>query len=386
MVKLPERKILIEDSTLREGEQTPGVAFSEVQKRTILEKLAEANVEYAEVGIPIMGSTEFKTIKALSEQPNLPKLIGWNRGVKSDLDRTFEAGLDSLHIGLPSSDIHIKNKFKKDYEWVIDTAISLVEYAKSQGAKFISVSAEDMGRANIEFLKKYAKALEQAGATRMRLSDTVGCLTPARTNYIVSTLKQEVTNLKFQLHMHNDLGLALANVLAGLDAGAEQVQVTINGLGDRAGIVSLHQAATAIKLFTEYSTSVKLSDVYNLSKIVEGFTGLGISHNEPVVGELVFSHESGIHVDGILKSKDSFESYPPELVGRSHSFVIGKHTGSHAIQYVLAEQGYEITREDAQRLLPFIREYSTMLSSSIEPEVLALLARYLVPEKNHVNA
>lgn len=381
-VKLSNAKILIEDSTLREGEQTPGVAFTESQKRAILEGLAKANIKYAEVGIPVMGSVEFKAIQSLAKDPHLPKLIGWNRGVKTDLDKTFEAGLDSLHIGLPSSDVHIKDKFKKDYNWVIETAVELIEYAKSQGAKFISVSAEDMGRANMEFLKKYAKALDEAGATRMRLSDTVGCLTPKRVSEIVTTLKREVDTLDFQVHMHNDFNLALANVMAGVEAGAKQVHVTINGLGDRAGITALHHVIPALEILTNYSTDVNMMEIYTLSKLVEEFTGLVISHNEPIVGDLVFAHESGIHVDGMLKVKTSFEAFSPELLGREHSFIIGKHTGSHAIQYVLSEQGVSVTREQAQEFLPFVREFSTMTSSSIEPELLALMARHVLKNQN----
>ncbi|WP_268624241.1 LeuA family protein [Paenibacillus alvei] len=370
--------ILIEDSTLREGEQTPGVAFSESQKRSILEGLAKANIKYAEVGIPVMGSVEFKAIQALAKDPHLPKLIGWNRGVKSDVERTFEAGLTALHIGLPSSDVHIKEKFKRDYNWVIETAVELIEFAKSQGATFISVSAEDMGRANMDFLKKYVKAVEKAGATRMRLSDTVGCLTPSKVKEIVTTLTREVSNLNFQLHMHNDFNLALANVISGLEAGAKQVHVTINGLGDRAGIAALHQVVTALEVLTDYTTDVNLLEIYNLSKLVEQYTNLHISHNEPVVGELVFAHESGIHVDGMLKVKHSFEAFAPELVGRSNTFIIGKHTGSRAIQHVLQEQGLHVSREEAQEIIPFVREFSTMTKSSIEPELLSLFARSIL--------
>lgn len=373
--------VLIEDSTLREGEQTPGVAFNEYQKQQILEHLAKANIKYAEVGIPVMGSVEFEAIKSLSQKSHLPTLIGWNRGIKSDLDRTFEAGLKALHIGLPSSDIHIKEKFKKDHNWVIETAIELVEYAKSQGAEFISVSAEDMGRADMEFLKKYAKALDEAGASRMRLSDTVGCLTPSKVSNIVNVLKQEVNNLDFQLHMHNDFNLALGNVLAGLDAGAKQVHVTVNGLGDRAGITALHHATAALEVLSDYKTDVNLSEIYKISKLVSEYTNLPIAHNEPIVGDLVFTHESGIHVDGMLKVKNSFEAFEPELVGRHHKFIIGKHTGSRAVQHVLAENGISVSRDEAQSLIPFIREYCTLTQSSMPPEILVMNAKYFLKIK-----
>ncbi|SET49511.1 homocitrate synthase NifV [Salinibacillus kushneri] len=374
MIDTPKKKITIEDSTLREGEQTPGIALNEKKKRIILEKLAETNVPFAEVGIPSMGSVEFESIKSLAQDENLPRLIGWNRGRKDDLNKTLETGLTALHIGLPSSDIHIKNKFKKDYNWVIETATELIEYAKSQGATFISVSAEDMGRANIEFLKRYANAVSNAGATRMRLSDTVGCLTPDKTEKIVSTLTNSVSpEFEFQLHMHNDLNLALANVLSGIKAGASQVHTTVNGLGDRAGITSLHQVATAIKVLTEHKTDIDLTKIPQLSKVVEDATGLKISGNEPIIGNHVYQHESGIHVDGMLKVKDSFSSFSPEMVGREHEFIIGKHSGSVAVQYILERQGIAISREDARDLIPLIREVSTALGTSISTNLLISL-------------
>lgn len=374
---MEKRFILIEDTTLREGEQTPGISFNERQKRNIIEGLAQAGVKYIEVGIPVMGSVEFKAIKKIAAEKDMPTLIGWNRGIKEDLDRTFEAGLTALHIGLPSSDVHIKQKFGADYNWVIETAVSLVEYAKSQGATFISVSAEDMGRANIDFLKSYAKSLEQAGVTRMRLSDTVGCLTPIKTTAIVSELMKEVSHINFQMHMHNDFNLALANVMAGVDAGASQVHVTINGLGDRAGIASLHQVVVALELLGGYSTAINMKELCKLSSLVAEYSGLQVAANEPIVGSAVFTHESGIHVDGILKVKESFEAFEPEILGRTHDFILGKHTGSAAVQHILKEQGYMIDRNQAKQMLPFIRELSTLTNSKVDREVALLIAKHL---------
>lgn len=367
--------IVIEDTTLREGEQTPGVTFTEHQKRSIVEALAKAGVKYLEVGTPAMGSSEFRTIQTLTSEFSELTLIGWNRGVRADIDQTFEAGLTALHIGLPSSNLHIKEKFGREQNWVIETAAELIEYAKLQGATFISVSAEDMGRADIEFLKRYARTLKTAGATRMRLSDTVGCLSPHKVAKIVATLKQEV-DMDIQLHMHNDLNLGLANVLSGVEAGATQVHVTINGLGDRAGLTPIHQVVVALHLLMDMDTGIDFKELMNLSKLVAEYTNLPIAHNEPIVGKYVFTHESGIHVDGVLKVKESFESFPPELVGRKHEFVLGKHSGTHAIEHIFKKAGTIISREQAKTLLPAIRELAPLFGGCIPPDVVVILARY----------
>lgn len=378
-----ENFILIEDSTLREGEQTPGVSFSFEQKKEILFKLAEAGIEYAEVGIPAMGIETIEEIRRLQRYRKIPKLIGWNRGVREDLDKSFESGLSAVHIGLPSSLIHIKDKFKKDENWVIETAQHLVEYAKKSGADFISVSAEDMGRADIEFLKRYSHFLYKSGASRMRLSDTVGCLSPNKTFNIVSRIKEHTPNLDLQMHMHNDLGLSLANSLYGIKAGATQLHVTINGLGDRAGITSLHQAAVILKILENKVTNIKLDRIYELSNMVADYTGLKVAHNEPVIGANVFSHESGIHIEGLLKEGKSFETFDPSIVSRKHEFVIGKHTGSTAIKYVLEENDVYISRDQAKLITPYVRKKCQNKSEDSVMDVNELIC--LAQEKLKLN-
>ncbi len=374
---MSKKCVLIEDSTLREGEQSPGVAFTEAQKRSIVQALAQAGVKHIEVGTPAMRSVEFMTIKALAQDLSDLTLIGWNRGVRADLDKTFESGLTALHIGLPSSDLHIKEKFGRDKNWVLDTAADLVTYAKSQGAKFISVSAEDIGRADLEFLKKYARTIQSAGASRMRLSDTIGCLTPHRVAEIVTTLKQTV-DIDLQLHMHNDLNLSLANVLSGVEAGATQVHVTINGLGERAGIAALHQVAVALHLLLDVETGIDLRQLVSLSELVAVYTKHPIAFNEPIIGKNVFTHESGIHVDGILKVKESFEPFPPELVDRQHQFVLGKHSGSHALEHILKEAGVKIDREQARTLIPLIRRVSCVLGGCVPEPLAVVMAEHIL--------
>jgi len=297
-------------------------------------------------------------------------LIGWNRGMVSDLEHSARAGFRGVHIGIPTSQAHLQGQLKKDENWVIDTAGKLVEFSKNEGMEIISVSAIDMSRSKIEFLQKYAQALESAGATRLRLSDTVGVFNPEKTREVVLKIR-EVSSIPLQMHMHNDYGLSLANMLAGVNAGAEQVQVTVNGLGERNGITALHQAVVALELMYGYDTGVNLKELLPLSELVAAFTNFPIANNEPVIGRGAFSHESGIHVDGMLKSQESFQPFDPTLVGRHHEFVLGKHSGSSSLQWFLRQEGIDVTREEAADLLPFVREFATENNGSFDPKFLA---------------
>ena len=366
-----KRKILVEDTTLREGEQMARVVFTEKQKREILEGLKEANVTYAEVGIPVMGASELRDLMNIIKDYEHPMLIGWNRGMIKDLEQSAKAGFRGVHIGIPTSEAHLQGQLKKDKSWVIDTAAKLCEFCLKEGMEVISVSAIDMSRSEISFLQEYALALENAGATRLRLSDTVGIFNPEKTTEVVTKIR-EVSKIPLQMHMHNDYGLSLANMLAGVVAGAEQVQVTVNGLGERNGITALHQAAVALELMYGFDTGINLKALYPLAQIVAKYTHFPIANNEPIVGRGCFSHESGIHVDGMLKSRESFQAFDPRFVGRDHEFILGKHSGSSSVRWFMKEQGIEVTREEAAELLPFIREFAAEQGGSLDPKFLKL--------------
>lgn len=365
------RKILIEDTTLREGEQMARVVFSETQKRQILEGLQDLRVPYAEIGIPVMGESEVRDLLGFIRDFKDPMLISWNRGKRTDLEYSARAGFRGVHIGIPTSEIHLSSQLKKDENWVLDTACEMVEFCKQEGMTLISVSAIDMSRTRIDFLKSYAKTLERVGATRLRLSDTIGILTPEKTREVVLAIRS-VSNIPLQMHMHNDFGLSLANILAAVGAGAEQVQVTINGMGERNGITALHQAVVALELLCDCDTGVNMKALLPLAQRVSEFTGFPIANNEPIIGRGAFSHESGIHVDGMLKLQDSFQPFDPELVGRRHEFVLGKHSGSASVQWFLREQGTEVSREDAAELLPYIRELAVIQGGDFDPKLVKL--------------
>jgi len=355
--------IIIEDSTLREGEQSPGVVFSIEEKVLIAQKLQDAGVHAIEVGTPAMGGAEKEAIMKMVKAGLKTRLIGWNRGRRSDLDESFSCGLDSVHIGLPASDYHIEKKFGKSREWVSNTMQELVSYAKSQGA-WVSVSAEDVGRANLKFLVEYASAAREAGADRIRLSDTIGVLDPFRVYKIVKAVVNEA-KIPVQVHMHNDFGMSTANTLAGVKAGAQYVHVTVNGLGERAGIAPLDEVVMGLHYLMGVDVGIRTESLRGLCEYVAKASNRPIPPNKPIVGSSIFEHESGIHVDGILKMPDSFEPFPPEVIGAKRVIVIGKHTGSAAVQYVLGTQGIQTDRDQLDPVIQEIRSESTKLKRAL---------------------
>lgn len=367
----PAADLLIEDTTLREGEQSPGVAFSTDEKVEIVRLLNELGVRAIEVGMPAMGGPEAEAIKQLVSRGLPARLIGWNRGIRSDLDASFECGVDSVHIGLPASDHHLEQKFEKSREWVVETMQELVAYAKEQGA-WVSVSAEDVGRADAEFLVEYAKATAEAGADRLRLSDTVGVLDPFKAFELFRLISGSVT-LPLQAHMHNDYGLATANTLAAVKGGARHIHVTVNGLGERAGIGSLDEVVLGLERHLGLETGIRKEGLRELAEFVAVASGRPIHPHKPVTGDAVFAHESGIHVDGVLKVADAFEPIEPGSVGGVREIVVGKHTGSGALQHVLATQGIDVDRADLGSVVDAVRYEATRQKRALTAEELVVI-------------
>jgi homocitrate synthase NifV len=360
--------VLVEDTTLREGEQSPGVAFSTDEKVEIVRLLHELGIRAVEVGTPAMGGPEADAIKRLVAAELPIRLIGWNRGRKSDLDASFECGVDSVHIGLPASDHHLERKFHKSREWVVETMQELVAYAKAQRA-WVSVSAEDVGRADAEFLVEYAKATAAAGADRLRMSDTVGVLDPFKAYELFKQITDGVP-LPVQAHMHDDFGLATANTLAAVKGGARHVHVTVNGLGERAGIGSLDEVVLGLERHLGIETGIRKEGLRELAEFVARASGRPIPASKPITGDAVFAHESGIHVEGVLKLADTFEPIMPESVGGSREIVIGKHSGSGALQHVLAEHGIEVDRAALGPVLEAVRYQATQRKRALTADEL----------------
>lgn len=313
--------VILEDTTLRDGEQSPGVAFTKEGKISIFSSLLAAGIRWVEVGIPAMGGDELAVLENLLERKDEAMLVAWNRGVETDVIQSLDLGFQAVHIGLPTSAIHLDSSIKKDRAWLLRTASNLIGRAKDRGA-YVSISAEDVGRSEIGFVEEYAVHVAEAGADRIRLSDTVGILTPEQYAEVVRRVVMSA-DIAVQCHAHNDFGLATANTLAGLCAGATFFHATVNGIGERAGMPDLAQCVLALKLLYGVEVGVDTSRLIALSRLVAEATHVSCPPWQPIVGTNVFAHESGIHASATLNNSASFEPFPPELVKGVRRIVVG---------------------------------------------------------------
>ena len=369
--------IILEDTTLRDGEQTPGVAFSVEEKLAIFRTLIDAGVRWIEPGIPAMGGDEVRALQLmLDEAPDDVMLIGWNRGVREDVQRSIDLGFPAVHIGLPTSSVHLKNSVRKDRGWLMSTAKDMVKFAKDQG-KFVSISAEDIGRTDIEFLQEYAVAVAEAGADRLRLSDTVGILSPQQYRERVAAVAA-VTDIDLQAHCHNDFGLGTANVLAALEGGARYFHVTVNGIGERAGMADFAQVVMALRQWYDVDLGIKTEKLTEVARVVSEACRFPTSPWQPVVGTNVFAHESGIHTTGMLRDTSTFEPYSPELVGGERQLLVGKHSGRGVVAHVLEQNDLNPDTFDLDRILEEARAYSVTHGRALEPREVIDMAKGFV--------
>ncbi|MGB7922673.1 MAG: hypothetical protein WCF57_05455 [Pyrinomonadaceae bacterium] len=370
--------IILEDTTLRDGEQSPGVAFSKATKLKIHDWLIEAGVRWIEVGIPIMGGEELETMKALLDRGSPAKLVAWNRGAKDDIKLSLDIGFKAVHIGLPTSKLHLKASINKDRAWLLAQAADLIKYAKDRDA-FVSISAEDVGRTEIPFLQEYAVCVEEAGADRLRVSDTIGMLTPEGYGERIRSIA-ESSAIDLQCHAHNDFGLGVANTLSGLQNGARYFHVTINGIGERAGMADLAQMVLALKLLYGCDVGIDTTRLKALSNLVAEATHCTPPPWQPIVGDNVFAHESGIHVNGMLRNERSFEPILPEEVGGVRRYVLGKHSGRVNVRQVLVAEGVEPEEEHVQRCLDLVRNQAISQSGPVSTEQLKRIYQRVLTE------
>lgn len=373
---MSSRRIVIEDTTLRDGEQAPGVAFSAAQKLEILDAMVAAGIRWVEVGIPAMGGEELRALQAMLERRFDANLIAWNRGKPEDVAQSLALGFRHVHIGLPTSEIHLKNSVSKDRGWLLERAAAMVKMGKDAGA-FVSISAEDVGRTEKGFLQEYAGTVAEAGADRLRLSDTIGTLSPAQYAAVVKAVG-DVSSIDTQCHCHNDFGLAVANTLAGLEAGATYFHACVNGMGERAGMPDIASMLMSLRHFHGVDLGVDLTRLKALSDLVAAHSRQACMPWHPVVGDNVFAHESGIHSKGMLADTRTFEPFPPEWVGGTRRYVIGKHTGGAAIRHVLAEQGCDADPALVDKVLQETRSLSIRQSRAVSPEELVAIYRACV--------
>ena len=350
---MSKRIVKVLDTTLRDGEQTPGVALAPEQKLEIARALDELGVDVIEAGAAITSEGERKAIKLISGAGLNAEICSFARALRVDVDAALGCDVDSVHLVVPTSDIHIQYKLRKSREEVKRMALDAVEYALTHGL-VVEFSAEDATRSDPAFLKEMLTAGVERGAQRACVCDTVGVLTPERSRELFADVVGAV-KVPVAAHCHNDFGMATANTLAAVQAGADEVHVTVNGLGERAGNAALEEVVLALSHFHDIQTGVKLQKLYEISRLVERHTGLPISVTKAVVGENAFSHEAGIHTHGVLAYPKTYEPIEPELVGHHRRLVFGKHVGSHAIEAELKRIGIEPTKEHVQEIFQQIK-------------------------------
>ena len=371
-------KIRIFDTTLRDGEQTPGISLSPDQKLSIAKKLDELGVDAIEAGFPVISDGELKAVKMIADEGLSCDVCGLARANKKDIDAAVDAGLNYIHTFIATSDIHLEYKLKITRDKALAKAIEAVEYGKSRGLQ-VEFSAEDATRTDREFLKKVFGEVAKAGADRIDIPDTVGYSTP---EYMAEITKDAInaTNLPVSIHCHNDFGLAVANALSGIRSGAQCAHVTINGIGERAGNASLEEFVMALKCLPydqKYETGIKSELLYDTSKFVSKIAGIQVQPNKAIVGDNAFGHESGIHTHGILNNPLTYEPISPELVGRKRWLQVGKHAGIHGMNAMLGEYGIKPTDEQAKQILDKIKILGDQGKQVTDVELLSIASDIL---------
>ena len=331
-----KRKITIVDTTLRDGEQAPGVSFDLGEKIEIARMLADLGVDELEAGIPAMGEAEREEIRSLVALDLPCRIVPWCRALESDIRLAAECGVEGVHIGFPVSKI-LLDSMSKDRDWVLESLDRLVSYA-SRYFDFVSVGAKDAFRCDFDFLSWFYILASQCGADRIRIADTVGTATPSRVKRMVEGLLSLGCDLPVEFHGHNDLGMATANAFTAAEAGAQAISTTVNGLGERAGNAALEEIAMALHLDDNLECSIRPAGLTKLCRAVAAASGRNIPASKPVTGEDIFKHESGIHCAALIKDPLSFQPYLPEIAGREESrFVLGKHSGRNVIRHLIRE-------------------------------------------------
>jgi len=375
------RHLTIVDTTLRDGEQTAGVVFSNQEKLRIARLLDELGVHQIEAGVAVMGGDEKRAISEIVKLGLKSSIMGWNRAVISDIEASLACGVDAVAISISTSDIHIEHKLMTTREDVLERMVKATTFAKREGM-YISVNAEDASRSDMDFLVQFAKEAKKAGADRLRYCDTVGILDPFVTFDKIKTLVEK-TGIDIEMHTHDDFGMATANALAGVKAGATHVGVTVNGLGERAGNAALEEVIMALKHLLDTDLSFATERFVEVSEYVARASGRMLPPWKSIVGSNMFAHESGIHADGALKNPRTYEAFSPEDVGLERQIVIGKHSGTASIKAKFRnEYGKDMTDEEANEMLSRVRALAVDMKRSLfDKELVYIYSDMLKQQK-----
>jgi len=363
-------RVHVFDTTLRDGEQTPGVCFTLEEKLEIAKKLDELGIDVIEGGFPVNSEDETETISKIKALGLNAKICGLARCVPSDVDACLKADVDRVHIFIATSDIHLKYKLRMDEGRALEQAVATTEYVKAHGLE-CEFSCEDATRTPVNRLIKFYRSVEGSGADIHNVPDTVGVMEPEAMFDLIKTLKGRLKK-PISMHCHNDFGLAVANTLAGVKAGAAQVHTTVNGLGERGGNASVEQTATALVAMYGVKTGIRLDRLKETSKLVERFSMVRLMPNYPIVGENAFAHEAGIHVHGVLARAESYEPLTPEMVGQKRRIVMGKHTGKHAVASFIKER-YNLSDEQIRAVVEKVRGVTLNKKKITEDDVIAIV-------------
>jgi 2-isopropylmalate synthase len=365
-------KVRIFDTTLRDGEQTPGVSVTPEQKIQIATKLDELGVDVIEAGFPIVSHGEMTAIKTISQYGLKSEICALARAVQADIDAVINCDVNYVHTFIATSDIHMQHKLKMSREQVIEKAIWSVDYAKKHGMK-VEFSAEDATRSDREFLRRVFKAVTDVGADRLDIPDTVGYATPQYIAQIVKDVKAVTNNqIPISMHCHDDFGLAVANTISGIDAGASCAHVTINGLGERAGNASLEELVMALQCLYSKKHNIKTELLYETSKYISNTMGIVVQPNKAIIGENAFGHESGIHTHGVISNPLTYEPISPEIVGRRRWLQAGKHAGAHGIKAMLEDFGIKPSDKQLQEIVEKQKNIADKGKSITTAELLSI--------------
>ncbi|HOV43664.1 MAG TPA: 2-isopropylmalate synthase [Syntrophothermus lipocalidus] len=394
---MSNNRIYIFDTTLRDGEQSPGVSLNVQEKLEIAQQLARLGVDVIEAGFPIASPGDFQAVKTIAERVKGPVIAGLCRATREDIDAGWEAlkGAESprIHTFIATSDIHLKYKLQRSREEVLEQAVAAVKYAK-QFCSDVEFSAEDASRSDLDYLCTVVEKVIDAGATVVNLPDTVGYAIPDEFGRFIKAIMERVPNIyraRLSVHCHNDLGLAVANSLAAILNGATQIEGAINGIGERAGNASLEEIIMALytkKAFYQKEVAVNYQEIYRTSRLVSSLTGMVVQPNKAIVGKNAFAHEAGIHQDGVLKERTTYEIMKPELIGIYKSnLVLGKHSGRHAFSEKLKEMGFELSGEELDKAFRRFKELADKKKEVTDDDIEALIKDevWAIPERFRLN-